>query len=124
MHTSYQEWTIGPRKINLDRGSKMTTEGLLSAMGDNVQRLFKRILERNKSRIVTVDDLIEFADFDKQNEIVNSIQELRGAGLLETKTATNHSRFETELIPVGGKTWGKGKPQSIKATVISRPKRK
>ena len=102
----------------------MTENTLLSVLGDATQRLFKRILERNKTRIVTVDDLIEFAELDRQNEIIDSIQELKGAGLLETQTATNHSRFATELIPVGGKRWCKGKPESIKTTIVAKPKRR
>jgi len=102
----------------------MTENTLLSILGDSTQRLFKRILERNKTRIVTVDDLIEFAEFDRQNEIIDSIQELRGAGLLEAKSAVNHSRFATELIPVGGRTWAKGKPETIKTTIIAKPKRR
>ena len=79
-------------------------------------RLYKKICNINSRHIVTADDLYENASYDQQEKILNGIKELRTAGLITTYTTTNHSRFETQLIPVDGKFYEKGAPQKITRT--------
>ena len=61
--------------------------------------LYERIKRKNKHKPVTIDDLIEWLSFERSQEIIDLIKELRSDGLITTRMVTNHGRFENELIP-------------------------
>ena len=61
--------------------------------------LYERIKRKNKRKPVTIDDLIEWLSFERSQETIDLIKELRSDGLITTRMVTNHGRFENELIP-------------------------
>ena len=61
--------------------------------------LYERIKRKNRRKPVTIDDLIEWMSFEKSQETIDLIKELRADGLITTRMVTNHGRFENELIP-------------------------
>ena len=64
-------------------------------ISEQAQRLLEKI--KRKSVPVIVDELIEGHGYEATNHIVNSIQELRMAGILFTRSIMHKGRFETEL---------------------------
>ena len=96
---------------------------LLSILGTETQKLYHRIVKINQNRMVTVDDLLEPLDsMERQDTLIDAIQELIGAGFLQQSTSINRGRFETQLIPIGGHCWEKGKPPELPAKVLARRK--
>ena len=61
----------------------------------SAQKLFDKIVTRNESRIVTIDDLITYKTYQEADEIIAAIKELIAAELIITQPAINHGRFET-----------------------------
>ena len=67
-----------------------------------VQKLLDKITTINSKKVVTVDDLLEYASFEKQEQITSCIKVLKDSGFVRVSSITNHGRFETQIIPEGG----------------------
>ena len=90
---------------------------VLVMLSEYAASLYARIQRKNKKGIVTIDDLIQHTEYKDTDRIIEAIKELRSAGLLTTKSITNHGRFENELIPRDG--YVEHKPQQHK---VEKPK--
>ena len=89
----------------------------------SAQKLFDKIVTRNESRIVTIDDLITYKTYQEADEIIAAIKELIAAELIITQPAINHGRFETEIIPLGGITYRKGTKKPLSSSTTIRRKK-
>jgi len=82
-------------------------------LSEYASSLYARIQRKNKKVVVTVDDLIQYTDYQDTDKIIEAIKELRSEGLITTKSINNHGRFENELVPKDG--YIEHKPQIYKA---------
>ena len=78
----------------------------------------------NAKKAVTVDDLLEYATIEKQEQITESIKMLRDSGFLRTTSIINHGRFETQLIPEGGIEYKHGVKKDRVEIIKTNAKRK
>jgi alpha-D-ribose 1-methylphosphonate 5-triphosphate diphosphatase PhnM len=62
------------------------------------QRLYTRIQEKNKKRIVTADSLFENKTWKATEKIANALRELQAEHLLTIKSVLDHGKFASELV--------------------------
>lgn len=67
------------------------------------EKVLKRLRKLQETHILTVDNLIEYLEYDKKTMLCDAIRRLRDNGKLTTKSIIVRSRFETQII-VGDET--------------------
>jgi hypothetical protein len=62
------------------------------------QKLYLRIQEKNKKKIVTADSLFENKTWKATEKIANALKELRASDLITIKSVLDHGKFASELV--------------------------